>query len=165
MSNFNIRRSPRRSSVSGRDFEPGEAYISALTEENEEFERSDYSLDEWQESAPRNCLAWWRCQVPENDQARVYWAPKHVLLAYLDELLQSPRGADIAYVMALALIRRRVLKHVDDTSDPNAQAMRLQTSDGREFVVPIAHPSPDQIDKIQQKLEEHLFTDQPPELE
>ena len=101
---------------SGRPFVPGEAFHSALVRSAAGIERIDVAAEAWT-GPPVNTLAAWKSAYPAADAAGPELAPVDVLLDMLDELARNPDDAAVRYLLALQLVRRRVLKIVDPPAD------------------------------------------------
>jgi hypothetical protein len=105
--------------------------------------------------------------MPAAGAAKLRPAPNEVLLDVLTDLLQRPAQAELAYLLALLLVRRRAL--VDDQSSVSevTQAGRNETwqlthpGDGRVWLIPVAPPSSAaHWAQLQESLTRLLFTDQ-----
>jgi hypothetical protein len=71
--------------------------------------RKDYCNDAW--TGPSEiALGWWRTRVPEPTAKKIKLAPNDVLLELFDQIASAPEQEDTRYVLALLLIRRRVLR-------------------------------------------------------
>ncbi len=159
MSNFDFKKSNRKCSVTGRDFEIGEEYVSALMQTDDELQRVDFGMEQWNES-PEECIGWWKLRVPDLDKGRVYWAPRNVLLAYFEHLVDQSEANDTQYVMGLLLVRKRILRMVDSVTGEAEQWIVLNDSQQKknyEIVVPDL--TAEQTAAIQSELEQKLFTD------
>lgn len=137
---YRIHRPQSRCATTGRTFEPGEAIVSALVREDGGIARLDVTADSWQ-GPPSGSLAWWRSRVPAKDAKGPTLAPVDVLLDVLEQLEASEDDAALRYLLALVLVRRRVLRMADshDTpvdSDELVVTCRRRSSDYRIRVVP-----------------------------
>ena len=159
MLNFEIKKSTRKCDESGRDFEPGEVFFSALIEnEDGTTSRQDLSTEAWKET-PENCIGWWKSQVPEIGKGKIYWAPRNVMLAYFEHVLKQPASQDIAYVTALLLIQKKYLTLVDDGE---TESMTVRDRKNKEsYAVPIIDVEGLRLADIQTLLSEQLFMDEP----
>ena len=159
VSNFDFKKSNRKCSVTGRDFETGEEYISALIESGEEMLRVDFGADQWNEP-PEACIGWWKSRVPDLEKGRVYWAPRNVLLAYFEHLVDQPGTGDTQYVMGLLLVRKRILRLLDSIQDETGEWIVLNdTSQKKNYELAVPDLTADQMSAIQAELEQKLFTD------
>ena len=159
---FQIKRTGRKCHATERDLKPGEQFVSELVVEDGQTLRRDYSSEAWTGPSAES-IGWWRCAIPMLDSGRVYWAPRQVLVAFFESMLQDQNKAAVAYVMALLLVRKRILKLVDSSTEDGKQVMELLYSkENQRWMVPEVELDPKQIGKIQQELAEQLFTDRPP---
>ena len=160
MTQYEFKRSNRKCSVTGRDFAAGEEFISALIRTQDDLERIDFSVAEWQEP-PEGCLAWWRSQVPDLEQGRVYWAPRHVLLSYFEHLMNQESSRDLLYVTALLLTRKRHLRLLDTIERDGVEMMvLLDPAQKQKYEVAVVNLSDQRRSEIQDELSSKLFTDQ-----
>jgi len=159
MLNFEIKKSTRKCAESGRDFEPGEVFFSALIEnEDGTTSREDYAAEAWEET-PEHCIGWWKSKVPETGKGKIYWAPRKVMLAYFEHVLNQPASEDIAFVTALLLIQKKYLAMVDD-GETNSMTVRDRASK-ESYSVPIIEVEGSRLADIQTLLSEQLFMDEP----
>lgn len=98
--------------ISGRPFVPGEVFHSALVRAAAGLERIDVAVEAWT-GPPPGTLAAWRSAYPAADASGPELAPVDVLLDVLDELERNPDDAAVRYLLALQLVRRRVLRIVE----------------------------------------------------
>jgi len=86
-------------------------------------------------------------------------APTLVLLDALEKLCEQPEEADLAYLLAVLLIRRRLLTELpSDSSDEEPNHLQLTyLSNGREFLVPAQTPTSDRALHLHQKLIDLLY--------
>ena len=159
MSSFDFKKSNRKCSVTGRDFVTGEEYVSALLQREDDLERLDFGLEEWNEP-PEECVGWWRSRVPDLDKGRVYWAPRNVLVAYFEHLMEQPASGDMQYVMGLLLVRKRILRLVDNTEgDQGPRMVLIDSAQKKNYEIGVPDLTSEQLLIIQGELEQKLFTD------
>jgi hypothetical protein len=99
--------------VTGRTFAPGESFFSALVRGHGGLDRLDVAAEAWT-GPPDKTLAWWRSAYPAAGSTGPELAPVDVLLDVLEELAGRPADATLRYLLALQLVRRRVLRIVDE---------------------------------------------------
>jgi hypothetical protein len=163
MTDFQIKRTGRICHGTQRELIPGEEFYSELVREDDEFLRRDYCDDAWRGPAETS-IGWWRARVPQADGGRVYWAPREVLLAYFESLQGDTRQQPVAYVMALLLIRKRILQLVDSQRLEEGEVLEVRNArDDRTCHIPVIDLTPQQVAEIQQELAEQLFMDLPTE--
>jgi hypothetical protein len=97
---------------SGRGFVPGELFYSALVRSKGALERIDICAEAWG-GPPEQSLAWWKSLYPAADSTGSTLAPVEVLLDVLEQLDGQPDEKALRYLLALELVRRRVLRVVD----------------------------------------------------
>ena len=158
MQEFTIQRSSRKCHKGDRPFEPGERYYSAVLQRGSELIRQDFSKDHWQ-GPPDKTVGWWVSHMPAKRTGKLTLAPTLVLLDALEKLCEQPEEGDLAYLLAVLMIRRRLL--VEQPSDPTEnEPTHLQltySANGREFLVPIHTPTSDRVESLHQKLIELLY--------
>lgn len=118
MLDFEVQRCSRKCSSSGRELRPGETCYSVLVSEGSSVQRLDYSEEAWS-GPPENSLGWWRSRIAEPGVVRMSWAPNDVLLDYFMKLADEPTKADERYVLALLLVRRRILRLEETSTGPD----------------------------------------------
>ena len=158
MQEFTIQRSSRKCHKGDRSFEPGERYYSAVLERGLELVRQDFSKEHWQ-GPPEKTVGWWVSQMPAKRTGKLTLAPTGVLLDALEKLCEQHVDGDLAYLLAVLLIRRRLLgEQPSDTPEDEVSSLHLtHSSSGREFIVPVHMPIPDRTESLHQKLVELLY--------
>src|SRR5436305_14138401 len=109
MIDYEIQRCSRRCAATERELKDGETCFSALVPEGAAVVRRDYSMEAWQ-GPPENAIGWWKTTIVDPQAGRPHWAPNDVMLNYFERLLENPTAEDARYVLALLLVRRRVLR-------------------------------------------------------
>ena len=77
----------------------------------------------WQ-GPPEGVLGWWKSHMPERDARKLHWAPNDVMLELLEGLESQPDKQDMRYVLALLLIRRRVVRLEETEHDATGARFR-----------------------------------------
>jgi hypothetical protein len=163
---FEVQRSTRRCAATGRGLEPGELSYSVLEVDGANVVRKDYCSESWS-GAPEAALGWWKTHIPEPSAKKIKLAPNDVLLELFDELADRPQQSDLRYVLALLLIRRRVLRletpaeRIGSTSASSAQPSEIMLvycgKRDATYSVSAVMPDPKRVDEIQQQLSELLI--------
>jgi hypothetical protein len=159
MLDFEIQRCSRRCAVTERELKDGEVCYSVLVPEGGAVVRRDYAREAWQ-GPPDNALGWWQTTVVDPSAGRPQWAPGDVMLHYFERLLDDPSAADARYVLALLLVRRRILRVESpeaDHADPNVLHLFCSRTEARYQVLEVM-PTPERAAQIQQQLAELLQT-------
>ena len=161
MLHFDFKRNSKKCSKTDRVLQPGEEFYSALVESGDATERLDFSVEAW-ESPPENCLGWWKSKIPDLSHGKIYWAPKHVMLAYFEHVSQQPDQADVAYITGLLLAQRKILTIEESFDEPDGPMLQLRNRHDKEtYSLPVVECTPQRLAEIQAELSERLFTDQP----
>ena len=157
---YEIQRCTRRCSVTDRELAPGEEFYSAIFSEGAELVRYDYSVGAWS-GPPQDAVGWWKSRMPEATQKRMRWAPNDVMLEFFEQLEQQPERRDMRYVLALLLVRRRVMRLEEKESDENGAEVLVLYCPRREttYKVPESAPDESRIEAIQEELARLLFAD------
>lgn len=104
----------------GRPFAAGEIFYSTLVRAAGGLERIDCCAEAWQ-GPPPHALAWWRSLHPATEAVGSTLAPPDILLDVLEQLDGRPEDAALRYLLALQLVRRRVLRIVERPADEPAR--------------------------------------------
>lgn len=116
-SSYPISRSTGRCAATGREFAPGEAMVATLVEAEgrEELQRLDFAVSAWGEGARPGAgmrlFASWRATHHAGDTKKKLLLGDDELLDLFEQLASSdqPRQRAFRYVLALLLVRRRIL--------------------------------------------------------
>jgi hypothetical protein len=106
---YEIQRCTRRCAASGRELLEGESFYSVLLPRGAALERLDYAAEAWN-GPPAEAIGWWKSQMPTHGARKAQLAPSDVLLEFFAGLAGQTEQADVRYVVALLLIRRRILR-------------------------------------------------------
>ena len=159
---FEVQRCTRRCATSGRKLDPGETFYSVLQVDGAQVVRTDYAVDVWQDP-PEEAFAWWKSCIPSSDSSTPKLAPNEVLLELFDQLGQQPDATDMRYILALLLIRRRLLRHDDEVcgsgEDGSRNLMLYCPSREETYQVPEVDLDETRIGRIQAELSELLYAD------
>jgi hypothetical protein len=162
---FEIQRSTRRCAATDRPLEPGELCYTVLQVQGADVVRKDFAASAWT-GPPAEAFGWWKARVPEPHTKKIKLAPNEVLLQLFDELAERPESEDMRYVLALLLVRRRVLRldgpGIDDEKPSRVGDVQMLTvyCPVREMSYDVVEvmPSDERIDEIQQQLGELLVS-------
>lgn len=155
---FDVQPCTRVCARTGRPLADGETFYAVLVRNGAEVRREDYCLEGW--PGPNEAvIGWWRARVPNRESRRPQPAPNEVLLQLFDELADRPEQADVRYVLALWLVRRRLLQLVEaEAQQPALGELQLfNPKTETTHQVPIVEPDPKRAAAIQSKLSQWLF--------
>jgi len=154
---FEITHCSRQCAASGRTFAPGETYFSTLHMESGSPVRRDYAASEWR-GPGEGMFAWWKSRVGESDSSKPKLAPQDVLLNLFNELASQPGEAEFRYVLALLLMRRRIVKLEETRRDEHGETLVVNCPRRDEqYEVRVATPSAERAEQLQQRLVELLY--------
>ncbi len=154
---FEIQRCTRHCAATGRELSPGETFYSVLIDRGSSVERCDYSEAAWTDP-PSDAIGWWKTQLPDPKAQRKQWAPNEVMLRLFDELADQPDRHDLRYVLALLLVRRRVMRLEEAEQDsPDSDLVTLYCPRRDEtYQVPVVLPGPSRAEEIQRQMAQLL---------
>lgn len=164
MQDYSISRCTRKCAISGRQLEAGESYISVILPCGDGVRRLDIAAEHWQ-GPQEETIGWWRSRMPEASARKLRPSPNGVLLDTLSELVEHPGSEALAYLLALLLVRRRVLSEEQTietalTEDPHTHWDLVCSADGRKWSVPLVQPTPSELPVLQSELTALLFTEE-----
>ncbi|MBX9790258.1 MAG: hypothetical protein K2Y37_15175 [Pirellulales bacterium] len=158
---YDVQRCTRRCAATGRELADGETFYSVLLADGSAVRRVDYASEAWHGPPPGDTLGWWRSQMPTREQKKGRLAPNDVLLGYFHELEHQPDEADTRYVLALLLVRRRVLRLEETDPTPGGQHELVLYCPREDATYRVRDASPDEarVAEIQKRLSELLYAD------
>lgn len=157
---YRIQKPQPRCATTDRPFTAGEPFYSVLVREDGRIVRRDLATDAWQ-GPPESTLAWWRSTVPTED-SKPTLAPIDVLLDLLEQLDEDLQNAPLRYMLALVLVRRRVLKIIDPPEEDRGAADEPSLvvncrRRGTDYQIRIADPESGEREGIEAKLSSLLW--------
>ena len=160
MFELDVQRCTRRCAKTDREFRPGEIFYSVLVSEGAAVVRYDYSQEAWGEP-PEHAVGWWKSQMPEPNAKKINWAPNDVMLHYFEQLEDDPAKADVRYLLALLMVRRRIVRMEETETDEagNEQLVLYCPKNETEYKVAALDPSPERAAEIQDELSKLLYAD------
>jgi hypothetical protein len=158
MIDYEIHRTLRRCMSCQRELAEGEAFYSALVSSGHQVQRQDECAECWK-GAPDKAVGWWKSHVPHRDAPKTKLAPNDVLLGYFLQLEGNREMADTAYVLALLLVRRRVLRVEETLTDSAGREVLVLycARDEATHRISAVVPSDQRVVEIQAQLAQLLF--------
>lgn len=143
--------------MTGRELRPGDKFFSYLIRDGGTTIRKDVAAEAW-EGPPDECLGWWQSEVPDAKSRKMHWAPHEVMLHYFDETEDKPEEADVRYILALLLIRRRIFRLEETQSDEQGLEVLVMycSQNESEYEVPVVDVSPERATEVQALLSQLL---------
>ncbi len=153
MIDFEIERCTRHCAVTGRELKPGEEYYSVLMDDDGQWRRLDYAIEAWH-GPPDECVAWWRARIPPPSSTRRHWAPDEVMLQCLEELEGNAERADFRYLLALWMMRRRILRleKTERTPEGNEVASFYCPRRDATYLMPVVLPDESRLSSLQEDI-------------
>jgi hypothetical protein len=157
---YEVERCTRHCAASGRELKEDEEFYSVLTTEKKDVRRHDYAAEAWA-GPPEKALAWWKSRMPTREAKKGQLAPNEVLLQLFAELEHVPEKADLRYVLALLLVRRRVLREEESAHDDSEGEVMVLYSprEERTYRAAVAVPDEGRAEQIQTELRQLLFAE------
>ena len=156
---YEVGRCTRRCAASDVEFKPGDQFYSVLLPEGAEVVRKDYAAENWP-GATDEAICWWKSEMPDVAQGKVTWAPNDAILNYFLELVEKPTETDQLYILALLMIRKRIVRLEETERQEDGQELMLLycPSQEKEFRVRVVEPTAERIAEIQTELAALLFS-------
>jgi hypothetical protein len=148
-----IPRPSRICSATNRELQPGEVFFSVLLEEKDGAKRLDFAAENWK-GPPPEFLGWWKTRVPNNNNKKIQIAPNDILLNLFEQLALQPENADMRYVLALLLIRRRQFRYEREEEDEQGQKKLIvyAIKENVTYEIPVAMPDKKRLEEVQEQL-------------
>jgi len=149
-----------RCTATGRQFADGEYFHTLLFRERDGFRREDLSEEAWQQrdKKPRPFSSWktkFELPPPPEPEALGKQTAEDLLRRYMEE--PGSQHANVRYILALMLERKRVLKPVESKEDHGERVLIYEhRGTGEVFVVPDPQLRLDQIEAVQMEVADLL---------
>ena len=160
MFDFQIQKSSPACHSSQHKFAPGEVFYSVLLSAGADVIRHDFCQDAWT-GPPEGTIGWWKSTMPDDEQNKLNLAPNEVMLQYFEQLHASPGSQDLAYVLSLLMVRKRIMRlHGSEEDEQGNELMVLsEPKSEKEYKVPVTQPTVEQVESLQQQLTAMLYKD------
>lgn len=172
---YKVNRCTRQCHAQHRPLREGEWYYSVIVESGDDYVRRDYAAEAWT-GPPDDAVGWWKKRMPKSSEQKLVLAPPAVLIDLVRQMEQFPEKAKSRYLLALMLMRKRLLKPADrlawstqnkssDTADPTSVMTMQVISDGSTIDIPICEISRSESETLREQLNELLYCEASPEAE
>ncbi|MEW6356375.1 MAG: hypothetical protein AB1696_08625 [Planctomycetota bacterium] len=154
MSEWSIKRGDLKCEKCSRNFGQEEEYFSALYDENRQFIRRDYCMQCWNGHSPEQMFSFWKTRVPAKEEERKV-VDDEVVMNFFQRLQgeTDPMKVNFRYVLALLLMRKKVLKLEDIRYDEKGEALVLkQKGEDGEVVVYNPQLTEEQIEQVTEQV-------------
>jgi hypothetical protein len=143
-----------------RPFEPGEQFYTLLFREGDGFRREDLSEEAWhQRNENIQPFSFWKSRYEPPPAAPPEPLAKENAENLLRRLLaeSNPANANVCYVLAIMLERKRVLKQVKTEQIGDRPVLIYeQAKTGDVFIVPEVHLRLDELEQVQTEVAQQL---------
>ena len=161
MSEWDINKPLGQCFGTNREIEPGEEYFGALVKTEEGLQRRDFCADYWESEKP-DVFCHWKTKLPHPDQKKQLFVDDQMLMAFFERLEKETEQEKInfRFVLALVLMRKRILKYDDTRNDDDREIWRLRIV-GEKQIAEVVNPHLDeeQIEQLSSQIGEILHTD------
>jgi len=142
-------------SVTGRPLEEGEEYYAVFFEEGDSFRRVDCSLGAWK-GQPEGAFCFFKTKVPiQAEKKKKLLVDDEMLVNFFERLANEdePARLHFRFVLALILMRKRILRYQETTHDDGAEywLMRLVKEKSMHRVLN-PHLTDEQIEGVSKQL-------------
>lgn len=155
---YKVSRCSRQCHQLGRPLREGEWYYSVVLESDEEFERRDYSAEAW-DGPPEGAIGFWKNRMPTADDRKLVLAPAEVLIDLLRQMADFPDKAKTRYLLALMLLRRKIVQLAADTQASSDILPVKIPSNGSVIEIPICEIGRSESEQLLEQLNELLYCD------
>ena len=145
----------------GVKIEPGQEYFGALVKTEEGLQRRDFCADYWESEKP-DVFCYWKTKLPHPDQKKQLFVDDQMLMAFFERLEKEtdPEKVNFRFVLALILMRKRILKYEDTTTDDGREIWRLRVVGDKQIAEVInPHLDEEQVEQLSSQIGEILQTD------
>ncbi len=171
---FKVARCSRKCFTQGRPLRDGEWFYSVVIEDGDDLTRREYSAEAWT-GPPEGTVGWWKGRMPQAGARKLVLAPDPVLVDVLRGLDDSENRRQLRYLLALMLLRRRVVSTVPThfsaqspkepqtqngvpAIDSTEQTMTVRVNaDHSEITVAVCSISQRDVEKLEAALQELLY--------
>jgi hypothetical protein len=148
----------------GRKIDYGEEYFGALVETEQGLQRRDFCADYWEGQKPE-VFCHWKSKLPQPGQKKQIFIDDQMLMAFFERLAKETEQEkiDFRFVLALILMRKRILKYDATRSEGDREIWRLrivgEKSADRRIEVINPHLDEEQIEQLSSQIGEILQAD------
>lgn len=138
MAEWKVNRSQRVCAVTAKVFAAGDSFFSALQEEGDSFVRYDYATDIWPDVDKSAFFSYWKTHIPEKDQEKKnrLKIDTEAFYTFFSSLRsqQKNRNPLFTYLLALILIRKRILRLDEIEKSPDGEGLIIYDTRTKEEI-------------------------------
>ena len=161
MSEWEINKPLGQCHGTGNKIEYGQEYFGALVETDEGLQRRDFCADYWESRKPE-VFCYWKSKLPEPGQKKQLFVDDQMLMAFFERLEKETEQEKInfRFVLALILMRKRILKYDETRIENDKEIWRLRIV-GVKQIVEVVNPHLDeeQVEQLSSQIGEILQAD------
>ncbi len=111
----------------GRQIEPGQEYYGALIEGPEGLERRDFSVEYWDANKPQ-VYCFWKSVMADPQEKKKVFIDDDMLMSFFERLESETdqEKIDFRFVLALVLMRKRLLKYLGSKIEDSKEVWQLR---------------------------------------
>jgi hypothetical protein len=161
MSEWDINKPLGQCFGTNRKIESGEEYFGALVRTEEGLQRRDFCADYWESEKP-DVFCYWKTKLPHPDQKKQLFVDDQMLMAFFERLEKETEQEKLnfRFVLALILMRKRILKYDDTRIDGGREIWRLRIVGDKQIAEVVnPHLDEEQIEELSSQIGEILQTD------
>ena len=154
MSEWEISKTLGQCFGTGAKFEVGAEYYAALVETSDGFERRDFSVEFWQEQTPQVYCSW-KTKMVRPDRKRTLFVDADMLMTFFERLADEtgPDKVNFRFVLALVLMRKRILKYDSSEFKDGKEIWTLRVSGAKRSVSVVnPHLTEDQVAELSSQI-------------
>jgi hypothetical protein len=130
-----------------------------VIEAGDEYVRHDYSAESWA-GPPSDAVGWWKNRMPKADEKKTVLAPPEVLVDLLRQMEHTPSKAKSRYLLALMLMRRKILRPATPSTETrdDLNFLRVEVvATGDLIELPVCRITRSESDSLRDELNELLY--------
>jgi hypothetical protein len=130
---YDIARATGVCAATGRPIAVGEEFVATLIEgsQEERLERADYSVHAWRDGArPAKLYGYWRAKMESPEGRKRPYIDDAALMDLFEQLAEAsePGRVSFRYLLALMLVRKRLLKYEGTRREGGAAVMLVRVA-------------------------------------
>jgi len=123
---YHVSSTTGRCCVTGRELSEGEEYFSVLFDRQEGLVRQDFCSEAWT-GPPPGAYCHWKARMAAQAPPKRLWVDNEALINLFLRLAEETNPARMAFrfVLALILMRKRILKYEETLADESGERWRM----------------------------------------
>lgn len=125
----------------GRAFREGDEHYSVLLDAGTSFARQDVCPECWPQQPQSATLGHWKTRVPKKDAKKRRFVDDDVIVNFFERCdgAEDPLKLNFRFVLALVLMRKRLLKYEDSAVENGREVWRMKVV-GRGETTKVVNP-------------------------